>query len=164
MEYAKKYNIRVSSVNENFIDAKIVRAENATEYLRKIWNAPIEIQESFYCLFLNRNNNITGHALISLGGLTGTVVDSRIIFKYAVDTLATSIILAHNHPSGRLQPSEADLKITKRIMKLGNLFEVSVLDHIIITKDSHYSFAEQGTIAEFEARIKREQRLEEENY
>jgi len=162
MEYAKKYNIGINSVNENFESARIVKPETATEYLRKIWNAPLEIQESFYCLFLNRANEITGHALISLGGLTGTVVDNRIMFKYAVDTLATGIILAHNHPSGQTHPSEPDKRLTKRICKLAELFQINILDHIILTTNSHYSFSEEGLMQELNEQAKREIRREEE--
>jgi len=146
MKYTKKYNIVIQSVNESFESTKIIKSELAQEYLRKIWEAPIEIQESFYALFLDRANKIKGHALISVGGMTGTVVDNRILFKYAVDNLSTGLIIAHNHPSGQLKPSDQDIKVTKKIQSICELFEIALMDHIILTEESFYSFADNGLI------------------
>ena len=79
-----------------------------------------------------------------MGGISGTVVDSRIIFKKAMDLLASSIILVHNHPSGNLNPSKADISVTNRLKEGGKLLDISVLDHLIITETSFYSFADEG--------------------
>ncbi|MGY6562296.1 MAG: RadC family protein [Luteibaculaceae bacterium] len=102
--------------------------------------------EEFRTLLLNRNNKVIANSLISAGGITGTVVDSRIIFKDALLKNATSIILAHNHPSGALSPSKPDLDLTESIRKAGVLLNIPVLDHIIVTNTSYYSFADQGKL------------------
>ena len=104
------------------------------------------VKEEFWILLLNRANFIIGKKRISEGGVAGTVADSKIIFKEAVDKLASSIILSHNHPSGNVKPSEADIKLTKRLKEAGQIFEIPVLDHIIITHNSFYSFADEGLI------------------
>jgi len=100
--------------------------------------------EEFWVLFLNNSNKILFKTQLSKGGLTGTVVDTRIVFKIALEQNATSIILSHNHPSGKLQPSEADIQITKKIKSAGQQLDIPVLDHIIITERGYYSFADEG--------------------
>jgi len=100
--------------------------------------------EEFWVLFLNRANIVIKKERISVGGISGTVVDSRIIFKKAMDLLASSIILVHNHPSGNLNPSKADISVTNRLKEGGKLLDISVLDHLIITETSFYSFADEG--------------------
>jgi DNA repair protein RadC len=100
--------------------------------------------EEFYAIFLNRGNYFIKQVQLSSGGLTGTVVDSRVLFKEAINSLATGIILAHNHPSGQLEPSEQDLRLTKKIVEFGKLIEIHVLDHLILNDYGYYSFAENG--------------------
>ncbi len=100
--------------------------------------------EEFWILFLNRANMIIGKQAVSSGGMSGTVVDPKIIFKAALDYKASSIVLCHNHPSGNIQPSEADTRLTKNIIAAGRVLEISVLDHIIVTQNSYYSFADEG--------------------
>jgi DNA repair protein RadC len=100
--------------------------------------------EEFWLLMLNRANSVIKKELISRGGVAGTVVDTKIIFKTAVDNQATSIIVCHNHPSGNLKPSEADLKITKNIKEAGKIMEITLLDHLIITENGFYSFVDEG--------------------
>ena len=100
--------------------------------------------EEFWVLFLNNSNKVIHKAQISKGGITGTVVDSRIIFKTGFENNATSIILTHNHPSGKLLPSEADIQITKKLKVAGQQLDISVLDHVIITETSFYSFNDHG--------------------
>jgi DNA repair protein RadC len=102
------------------------------------------VKEEFWILLLNRANIVIGKKRISEGGVAGTVADSKIIFKEAVDKLASSLILSHNHPSGNVKPSDADIKLTKRLKEAGQIFEIPVLDHIIITHNSFYSFADEG--------------------
>ena len=102
--------------------------------------------EEFWMLLLNRANKIMKHVKVSEGGISGTVVDPKKIFFIALEHHASSIILAHNHPSGVCTPSEADIKITKKIKDSGALLEISVLDHIIVANDSFYSFADEGTL------------------
>ena len=102
--------------------------------------------EEFWVLMLNRNNLVIDKMIISRGGITGTVIDVRIIMKIALECLACSIILCHNHPSGNLIPSEADKEITRKIKDAGKLLDISVLDHVIVGNNSFFSFADEGLI------------------
>jgi len=102
--------------------------------------------EVFKILLLNRNNKVTRIETISTGGVAGTIVDPKVIFKKALDEQSSSIILSHNHPSGNLKPSQADLDITKKLVKAGKTLEINVLDHIIISEKGYYSFLDEGLI------------------
>jgi len=113
------------------------------------WNqSTIEHKETFKMLLLNRANKVLGMTTISEGGLSGTVTDVRLIFQYAIKGNASGIIIAHNHPSGNQNPSESDLKITQKIKEAGNLLDIQLLDHIIITPemDLYRSFADEGQL------------------
>jgi len=100
--------------------------------------------EEFWVLMLNRQNEIIDLKQISSGGVAGTVVDPKVIFKQALQALASGIILSHNHPSGNLKPSKADLAITKKLKAAGETLEINVLDHLIISEQGYYSFADEG--------------------
>ena len=102
--------------------------------------------EQFWTLYLNNSNKVLSKLKISEGGMTGTVVDIRLILKHALELNATSIVLSHNHPSGILKPSEADINVTKKIKKAAQFMDIKVLDHLIITDQSYFSFADQGRI------------------
>ena len=102
--------------------------------------------EEFWMLMLNRANKIIRKVKISEGGIAGTVVDPKKIFKLALDHHTTSLILCHNHPSGQITPSEADIKITRKIIESGKLLEIAVLDHIIVGQNQFYSFADEGNM------------------
>ena len=102
--------------------------------------------EEFWVLLLNRSNCIIDKYKISQGGIAGTVIDVRLILKSAINKLASSIILCHNHPSGNLSPSEADIKITKKLNEASQLVDIKVLDHIIIGGNSYYSFLDEGML------------------
>lgn len=102
--------------------------------------------EEFWMLFLNNSNNIISKTQLSKGGITGTTVDVRLVFKLALEIGATGLIMCHNHPSGNLQPSDADKRITKRIKLAGDSLDVKVLDHLIITETKYYSFVDQGIL------------------
>jgi DNA repair protein RadC len=102
--------------------------------------------EEFWILLLNRANKVTGKECVSRGGVSGTVVDTKIIFKVALDRRASSIILAHNHPSGNLKPSPQDLSLTKRIVEAGKFLDIPALDHLIISEAGYYSFADEGQL------------------
>jgi DNA repair protein RadC len=130
------------------------REENAVE-LQKITSskAIFEIMqpligelphEEFWVLYLNNSNKVIYKAQLSKGGITGTVVDVRLIFKTALEHNATSVILTHNHPSGELQASDADKEITKKLKLAGDQLDIKVLDHIIITENGYYSFQDEG--------------------
>lgn len=110
------------------------------DFLKEIWADDIEYRERFYAVYLNRQNNILGYYLISAGGCSGTFIDLKLIFQPALKLHASSIIIAHNHPSGSLKPSEQDLQMTKKIVEAGKILAIPILDHIILTVSNHYSF------------------------
>ncbi len=125
---------------------KVVTSKDAEKQFRGLWSDKIQYIEEMYILLLNRANKVLGFAKISIGGTTGTVVDTKVIFQTALKANANSIILCHNHPSGNLQPSDADIKITKNIKEAGKVLEIHLVDHIIITDEGYYSFADEGMI------------------
>lgn len=100
--------------------------------------------EEFWVLFLNNSNKVILKSQLSKGGISGTIVDVRLVFKLALETGATSLILCHNHPSGNLAPSDADKQITKKLKLAGDSLDVKVLDHLIITETKYYSFVDKG--------------------
>lgn len=102
--------------------------------------------EEFWILLLNRSNKAIHKFMTSMGGLTSTIIDVRAIFRKALDKSATSMILCHNHPSGNLLPSDADLAITRKIKDAGVIMDIKVLDHLIITQTCYYSFADNGIL------------------
>jgi len=102
--------------------------------------------EEFRVLYLNRSNQVIDQKKISQGGVSGTVIDVRIILKFAIEGLASSLIISHNHPSGNLQPSNADIQITKKIKEAAKLHDIQLLDHLIIADQHYYSFADEGIL------------------
>lgn len=100
--------------------------------------------EEFWTLFLNRANKIITPYKVSQGGIGGTVIDVKIIMKSAIENLASSIVLAHNHPSGNLKPSDSDMDITRKIKSAGAVLDIPVLDHLIVTSSGYYSFSDEG--------------------
>lgn len=102
--------------------------------------------EEFWVLYLNNSNKVIYKTQISKGGITGTVVDIRIIYKTALEHNATSLVLCHNHPSGVLQASEADKQITRKLKEAGKQLDILVLDHVIVTERSYFSFADEGIL------------------
>ena len=102
--------------------------------------------EEFWVLLLNRANKVVRKEKISTGGVAGTIVDNKIILKLAIEALASGMVLAHNHPSGNLKPSQADINLTKQIKQAAQLLEVNLVDHLIVTDHGYYSFADEGII------------------
>ena len=102
--------------------------------------------EEFWAIYLNQNNRILGKGKLSSGGINQSVVDVRILFKTALEHLATGIIISHNHPSGNLKPSSEDLKITKQIAEAGKILNIQLLDHLIIAQNSYLSFADENLL------------------
>lgn len=102
--------------------------------------------EEFWILFLNRANRVINKMKISQGGISGTVTDVRIVMKKAIETLASGLVICHNHPSGNNNPSDSDINITRKIKEAGNLLDIQLLDHLIITGKDYYSFADNGSI------------------
>lgn len=122
-------------------------SEDAHAILRQNWSDQIELLEEFYLLFLNRQNRVTGIFQVSKGGIAGTVVDAKIVFAAAVKALASSIILAHNHPSGNLQPSQQDIDLTMKLKRAGETLNITVFDHLILTPhDGYFSFADESLL------------------
>jgi DNA repair protein RadC len=102
--------------------------------------------EEFWVLLLNRANKVVRKEKISTGGVAGTIVDNKIILKLALEALASGMVLAHNHPSGNLKPSQADINLTKQIKQAAQLLEVNLVDHLIVTDHGYYSFADEGIL------------------
>ncbi len=102
--------------------------------------------EEFWLLSLSRSGNVISKTRVSEGGVSGTVVDPKRIFKYALDDLASGIVICHNHPSGNLKPSEQDIQLTKKIKEAGKLLDINMMDHLIITQGSYFSFADEGLL------------------
>ena len=124
----------------------IHNAKEAEEIIRMFYKDDIELYESFFVLCINNANKPIGFAKISQGGIQGTVIDVRIICKFAIETLATGIIIAHNHPSGNKEPSSEDIKLTKKIKEALDIFNIRCMDHIILTISDYYSFSDAGTL------------------
>ena len=104
------------------------------------------VVESFYVVYLNRANRILRLECVSVGGMTGTVVDVRLVFKRALELRASALVLSHNHPSGNDRPSEADDRLTEQFIKAGKLLDISIIDHVIIAGHLHYSYADEGML------------------
>jgi len=102
--------------------------------------------EEFWILLLNRSNRVIGRERISIGGVSGTLVDAKIVFQKALNALASSVILCHNHPSGNLQPSQADIDLTKKLRKGAEVLDLQILDHLIISERGFCSFADEGIL------------------
>jgi DNA repair protein RadC len=129
--------------------AKITRSQDCYTYnlLVANWGNTIELYEDFYVLLLNNANRVMGLVKIGSGGVTGCVVDIKKVFSIALAAGSVSnLILAHNHPSGSFIASQADISITKKIVEAGNLFDIKVLDHLIVTSEGFLSFADEGMI------------------
>lgn len=127
------------------MERAVIRTSNdIAQYLRPMLkDYPYEV---FAVIFLNRANKVKHFEVISKGGITATVADPRIILKKAVDTEATSIILCHNHPSGNLKPSRADIILTSKIKQAASYFDIEIADHIIVSEDGYYSFADSNML------------------
>ena len=130
----------------DILKAKINSPTSSVKYCRNFYSDDIEVYESFFVLLLNRANNTIGYKKISQGGTTGTVVDMALLIKYISDSLACGCIIIHNHPSENKYPSNEDTKLTKNIKELLKLLHITLLDHIILTKDNYYSFKEEGIL------------------
>lgn len=102
--------------------------------------------EKFYILLLDRSSRLIAIKCVSEGGMTSTIADFKVIFKLAIDAQAHAMILAHNHPSGRLYPSEEDIRLTKKIVEFGRMIDLPIVDHLIYTETGYYSFADEGAI------------------
>jgi len=127
-------------------DRILIRSpEDAYRVLRRTWNeGELGVIEEFKIMLLDRGGRLMSLASVSKGGMTGTVVDPRVVFTIALKRRAHRMILAHNHPSGTLRPSEEDLRLTRRLQKIGKLMCIDVDDHIIVTKEGYVSISNEG--------------------
>lgn len=126
---------------------KVTSSKEVYGILYNNWDLnKIGFQEQFKIMLLNRANKVIGIYEVSSGGMSGTVADPKLIFSAALKSCATSIILSHNHPSGNLKPSNADLRLTSKIIKGGELLDIDVLDHIILTPEGYFSFADEALL------------------
>ena len=120
----------------------VLQSKDIADFLRA--KLQYKKHEVFAVIFLNRANKINHYEIISEGGITGTVADPRIILRKALENDAVNIILCHNHPSGNLKPSRQDEELTKKIKEASRFFDISVLDHIIVSNEGYFSFADEG--------------------
>ena len=125
---------------------RVTGSSAAYEVLKVAFTKEMHLFESFKVLLLNNSNDVLGIYTASNGGITGTLVDVRLILSRALLANATAMILAHNHPSGTLNPSQADKDITAKIKKAAEYLDIKTLDHVIVTAESYYSFADNGQL------------------
>lgn len=126
---------------------RITQSKDIYSLLYHSWDMnKMELQEQFKVLLLNRGNKVLGLYEVSSGSMGGTLADPKLIFGTALKACASSIVLAHNHPSGSLRPSQADIQLTKKIKDGGKLLDIEVLDHLIITSEGYYSFTDEGLL------------------
>jgi DNA repair protein RadC len=144
-----KSNIPKISLVKEPSDIKKVKFESskdAADYARQFYGSDIEMYESVFLILLNAANNTIGWVKVSQGGITGSVIDVKMIAKYSVQSLASSVILVHNHPSGNIMPSVEDDNVTKNVKEGLNLLDIRLLDHIILTEDRYYSYSDDDKI------------------
>ncbi|WP_424492724.1 JAB domain-containing protein [Salinimicrobium sp. GXAS 041] len=139
--------IRVSYSNENREKVSIHGSGSAYRILLACWDkSTMELQEEFKILLLNRANRVLGVNTVSKGGVAGTLVDPKLVFNVSLKCNASAIILAHNHPSGNLNPSINDKQLTKKLKSAGEFLDIKVLDHLIVTPEHYFSFADEGIL------------------
>ncbi|MBL4703204.1 MAG: JAB domain-containing protein [Flavobacteriales bacterium] len=132
--------------SEFITPSQIRSSKDSAKYLKTVFPVQLDHKEAFVSLYLNRANKVIGYSVISIGGISGTVVDLKLLFQSALICNASAIIMCHNHPSGNLNPSNADINLTNKAVKGGQFLDLPVLDHIILTTNSYYSFADDGLI------------------
>lgn len=148
--FMKKFKSKLREVTaiyktkEDVSNVKIGGSRDVNDYIRSVYPVSINIREAMVVLYLNNANRTLGYGIASIGGLTGTLVDVRLVLRDALLTQATGLILIHNHPSGTLKPSQSDINITKKVKKAAELMDIKLLDHLILTEDNFYSFADEG--------------------
>lgn len=138
VEYSLKAEKRDSPI------CKVRMAQDVVDFARKFYHEDIAIYESSFIVLMNRANNVIGYAKISQGGICSTIVDIRLVAKYAIDSLASGVILVHNHPSGELKPSTQDIQLARRLKEGLKLLDVTFLDSIIITEVGYKSMNDEG--------------------
>jgi DNA repair protein RadC len=125
-------------------NVKISCSMDVNDFIREVYPVAINIREAMMVLYLNNSNRTMGYSIASIGGITGTLVDIRLVLRDALLTQSTSIILVHNHPSGTPDPSQSDLSLTDKVKKAAEVMDIKLLDHLILTECGFYSFADEG--------------------
>jgi DNA repair protein RadC len=123
---------------------KVTTSAEAEKVFRSIWELPIDLRESFYALYLDRGNKVLGYLLISIGGISGTVIDPKTVYQTALKANASGVIIAHYHPSGNPLPSDADKLITRKLKDAGQVLDINLLDHLILLPEGYTSLADEG--------------------
>ncbi|NUN99074.1 MAG: JAB domain-containing protein [Saprospiraceae bacterium] len=142
---SREINLRMK--NGPFIgEDSFKSADDSAAFLKRVIGRRMQVQEVFVAVFLNYANRPIGYMIMSVGGISGTVVDPPIIAVAALKSLASGVIVSHNHPSGNLRPSQADMDITKKLNTALSALNIRLLDHIIVTANGYYSFANEGMI------------------
>lgn len=139
--------IKISYSNKNPVKIKVTNSRIIYDLIINQWNPDIiEYQEEVKVVYLNKANIVLGVFDLSKGGISGSIVDIRVILGIALKCNSTSVIIAHNHPSGNLKPSDADRTITKNLKEACKLLDISLLDHLIVTKSDYFSFSDEGIL------------------
>ena len=139
--------IQVSYSNSNKYTIKIRSSKDSYDVIINSWNADtLQLQEEFKVILLNRSNTVLGIYPLSRGGVSGTIIDMKLLFSVALKCISSSMIIVHNHPSGSLTPSTTDINCTHRIKEVCKLLDITLLDHIIIAKNGYFSFCDEGRI------------------
>jgi len=130
-----------------FTEKTLTSSTDAYEFCRSLYNPDtILLRESFYVVYLNRSNQVLGWMLHAQGGINKVVVDSRLILAVALKSCSVGLLLSHNHPGGNCKPSNEDINVTSNIKEACKMFDILLLDHIIVTKDNYYSFLDSGIL------------------
>lgn len=141
---ALKCALELANRKEAFVPFRVTDSVNIARYLQgKIGDLEREV---FRVMYFNRNNELVGEEELFAGGVSATIIDTKIVLRRALEHNASAIIVAHNHPSGNLRPSQADLNITRQIKAAGEIFDIQLLDHLIVSFRGYYSFADEGML------------------
>jgi DNA repair protein RadC len=132
--------------HQSIENIKVSSSQDVNDFIRNVYPVAINIREAMMVLYLNNSNRTVGYSVASIGGITGTLVDIRLVLRDALLTQSTSLILVHNHPSGNLEPSQADLSLTDKVRKAALTMDIKLLDHLILTEDRFYSFSDFGKL------------------
>lgn len=145
LEHIEEYEIK-AKIKRNPVKIALQRSQDVANFAKSIIGDDLEIAENFIIIMLNTSLNIISWKKISTGGTRETIVDLKLIGAYALKTLAQSVIFVHNHPGGKTTPSQSDINLTKKIENMLSFHDVIVNDHVIVTKDNHFSFADEGLL------------------
>lgn len=138
LSYTKKIETPFEKISSSYVVNKVIRQILPVEQ--------INYREHMYVLYVDNSNKIVGYQLLSVGGITSTLMDIRILMQGALLTSSVGLVLIHNHPSGKLKPSVMDKNLTQKVKEAGKVLDIKLLDHLIITEQSYYSFADEGEL------------------